>query len=118
MFTAHQVLGEDDRYPQKDVFVEKCMDAIEIGTDYVNPSQSYIHTVEKYDMECICRVINPTDETKISIMKTLRLAYVCHQPIPMGRKCGTWTISATNIDTSLKALSMANGPVIYEDDEK
>nr|TKW11946.1 hypothetical protein SEVIR_5G005600v2 [Setaria viridis] len=90
MFTAHQVLGEDDRYPQKDVFIEKCMDTIEIV--YVNPSQSYIHTVEKYDMECICRVINPTDEMKISIMKTLRLAYVCHQPIPVGRKCGSKSI--------------------------
>jgi len=89
VFTAHQVCGEKDCYDERDLVISKCMVTINIGTAYVNPSQSCIDAVEQSDMECVCRVITADLEAKISIMKILRLAYECHKSIPVGSKCGS-----------------------------
>ncbi|KAF8687699.1 hypothetical protein HU200_042623 [Digitaria exilis] len=92
-FTSHCVWGEEDYYRQKDVFIMKCMGTIKIGTPYEDPIQPCIRAVGKYDMKRICNAFTFSDQLKVSMMKTVLLAYVCHKPIPIGEKCGSKCLS-------------------------
>ncbi|KAF8714284.1 hypothetical protein HU200_027742 [Digitaria exilis] len=42
------------------------------------------------DMKCICGILNPRDEIKVSTPRFLRLAREFHMPVPQsGEKCGS-----------------------------
>lgn len=95
-FIAHHVWGEEDCYHEKDTFIIKCMKTIEFGLPFEDPSKACVRAVGKYDMKCICHVMTSSDESKVSMIKTVLLAYICHKPIPIGENCGSKCLSLYN----------------------
>lgn len=89
MLTTQLVWGEEDCYDQKKAVKLRCMKTIKLDGDYVDPSDKCRETVQKSDMACVCRVISPHEQLRISVVKLVRLARACGKIVPAGSKCGS-----------------------------
>ncbi|XP_037474620.1 uncharacterized protein LOC125534022 [Triticum urartu] len=91
-FAAHLAAGEKDCYDEKDMIMHICIKSIKKDGFYMPASQACKNEVKKVDMPCICRVLTPSDEQTVSPVKLVLLAHECHIELPVGSKCGTYTI--------------------------
>nr|TKW06245.1 hypothetical protein SEVIR_7G230100v2 [Setaria viridis] len=92
IFTTHQAWGEEDCYEEKRSIIKYCIKSIRIRGKYVPPSRTCRVYVELCDMACVCHVLTPQDELRISAFKLVRLARDYGVPVPAGSKCGSWTV--------------------------
>jgi hypothetical protein len=89
MFSSHQALSEQDCHEDKEKLLTICWDTIKIDGAYVPPTRFCRYFVQKVDMACVCRVLNPADEVTTSVVKLVRLAHDCGKALPVGSKCGS-----------------------------
>ncbi|VAH51675.1 uncharacterized protein LOC119368306 [Triticum dicoccoides] len=91
-FAAHLAAGEKDCYDEKDMIMSICIESIKKQGFYTPPSPDCSKEVKKVDMPCICRVLTASDERTVSPVKLVHLAHDCKIKLPVGSKCGTYTI--------------------------
>ncbi|VAH36390.1 uncharacterized protein LOC125534031 [Triticum urartu] len=93
-FAAHLAAGEKDCYDERDSVIRMCKWTIKKGSPYVIPDMPCRLEVRKVDMPCICRVLTAADERIISPEKLVRCSREAGVALPVGSKCGTYTIVA------------------------
>ncbi|KAI5010862.1 uncharacterized protein LOC123427875 [Hordeum vulgare subsp. vulgare] len=91
-FAAHLAAGEKDCYGERDRIMHICIQSIKKDGFYLPATAACRSEVRKVDMPCICRVLTAFDERTVSPVKLVRLAHQCHIEIPVGSKCGTYTV--------------------------
>ncbi|TVU30210.1 hypothetical protein EJB05_21820, partial [Eragrostis curvula] len=94
MFATHEALGEHDCYHEKENVKVKCKKNLDIVSPYVRPraGSKCCRTVRESDMVCVCRTLTRAEEDEISAVKLVDVADDCGKPVPVGNKCGTWTV--------------------------
>ncbi|CAL5031131.1 unnamed protein product [Urochloa decumbens] len=103
ILATHLTWGEVDCHHEKQAVMHKCMKTITIVGDYVDPSNKCREIVQESNMACICRNIEIEDQLKISVVKLVRLARQCGKLVPIGSKCGTWTVQPPQSPPSQRA---------------
>nr|TKW06593.1 hypothetical protein SEVIR_7G250000v2 [Setaria viridis] len=94
MLVDNQAWGEKNCYPEKESVKYRCMKHIKFGTRYLPPllGNKCCRTVAVSDMVCICGILTEEEIREISSFKLVRVARDCGHPLPVGTKCGTWTV--------------------------
>ncbi|TVU38544.1 hypothetical protein EJB05_11920, partial [Eragrostis curvula] len=92
VFTTYQSCGEQDCHEEKELVMAKCIATITNHGPYAPPNLPCRQAVAASDMVCICRTLSHLDETSVSASKLVHLAKDCGKPVPVGSKCGSWTI--------------------------
>ncbi|KAI5010864.1 uncharacterized protein LOC123430848 [Hordeum vulgare subsp. vulgare] len=93
-FAAHLAAAEKDCYDERDSVMRMCKWTIKKGSPYVIPDMPCRLQVRKVDMPCICRVLTASDERIVSPEKLVRCSRDSGVALPVGSKCGTYTIVA------------------------
>uniref|UniRef100_A0A453CWV4 Bifunctional inhibitor/plant lipid transfer protein/seed storage helical domain-containing protein n=1 Tax=Aegilops tauschii subsp. strangulata TaxID=200361 RepID=A0A453CWV4_AEGTS len=91
-FAAHLAAGEKDCYDERDMIMSICIESIKKQGFYTPPTPDCRREVKKVDVPCICRVLTASDERTVSPVKLVILAHECHIELPVGSKCGAYTI--------------------------
>lgn len=89
LFATPQAWCEPDCHEHKKWIKRLCINSIKLHGEYEPPTNTCRQLVEAADMVCICHILEPVDELKISIIKLLHLARDCGKPLPVGTKCGS-----------------------------
>ncbi|PNT60939.1 uncharacterized protein LOC100830388 [Brachypodium distachyon] len=84
--------GEKDCYDERDHIMRVCKFSIRKQGPYVIPDLQCRREMHKVDMPCICRVLTAADERQVSPEKLVRCARDAGVVLPVGSKCGTYTI--------------------------
>ncbi|TVU38599.1 hypothetical protein EJB05_11981, partial [Eragrostis curvula] len=97
LFTMPQAMGEQECYGEKETFKQKCNLSIKLGSGYIHPTDSCCRTAQKVDMACVCRIITSEEEREIDLHYVFWVSQDCHNPVPAGKKCGSWTIPGSGV---------------------
>ncbi|TVU36561.1 hypothetical protein EJB05_18499 [Eragrostis curvula] len=106
MLVAHQACAEKDCYHEKVRVIDDCIDFLRKYGSTLRPSFNCRMAVDVSDLACICRILNDTDEEKISAEKLVLLARSEGQALEAGTKCGSYPIPPLPARPPPRAKSM------------